>query len=64
MKEALEVLERHPLIGRPGPSGLRESVISHGKTGYIAAYRYHATDDQGLVLAVRHQREAGFDEEV
>jgi plasmid stabilization system protein ParE len=31
--EALEILERHPMIGRLAEDGLRELVISHGKTG-------------------------------
>ncbi|GAB3432731.1 type II toxin-antitoxin system RelE/ParE family toxin [Massilia solisilvae] len=58
--DAVGVLARHPLIGRPAESGLRELVISQGKTGYVALYSYEANDDAILILAIRHQREAGF----
>jgi addiction module RelE/StbE family toxin len=58
--EAISILARHPLIGRPAESNLRELVISQGRTGYIALYCYEQQQDAVLVLAVRHQREAGF----
>lgn len=58
--EAVTILERHPLIGRQVESGLRELIISQGRTGYVALYAYEAQYDAILVLAVRHQREAGF----
>lgn len=57
---AATVLEQHPLIGRPVESGLRELVISRGKSGYLALYRYDEDRDRALVLAIRHQREAGY----
>lgn len=60
IEEAITVLVRHPLIGRLAGHDLRELVISHGKTGYIALYSYQAEEDAILVLAVRHQREVGF----
>jgi len=55
--EALEVLRGHPLIGRPAEAGLRELLISRGRTGYVALYRYQVESDRVLVLAIRHQRE-------
>jgi plasmid stabilization system protein ParE len=55
--EAVEMLERHPLLGREVEHGLRELVISRGRTGYVALYRLREGDDTVLVLAVRHQRE-------
>ncbi len=58
--DAVAILERHPLMGRPAEAGLREPVISRGKSGYIALYRYDGGRDRALVLAVRHQREAGY----
>ena len=61
IKEAITILEHHPRIGRPVEHGLYELVISHGKSGYIALYRYLDTKDRVLVLTLRHQREAGFD---
>lgn len=58
--EAVAILERHPLIGRPVEDHFRELVISRGKTGYIALYSYEAEHDAVLILAIRHQRESGF----
>jgi addiction module RelE/StbE family toxin len=58
--EALQILERHPLIGRQTEEGLRELVISRGKSGYMALYEYFEADDVVMVLALRHQREAGY----
>ena len=61
--DALSILERHPLMGRPAEEDTRELVISQGRTGYVALYKYVAEDDVALVLALRHQREAGFSHE-
>ena len=58
--EALDILRRHPLIGRPVESGLRELVISRGASGYLALYSVEESDDAIMVLAIRHQREVGF----
>lgn len=58
--EGLEILVRHPLIGRPVEEGMRELVISRGKSGYVALYEYLEAEDVVLVLAIRHQRETGF----
>ncbi len=58
--DALAVLALHPKIGRPVAHGLRELVISRGKSGYLALYDYDELADMVLVLAVRHQREQGY----
>lgn len=58
--EAVTILKRHPLIGRPVDGNIRELVISRGKTGYIALYSYETEHDTVLILAIRHQRESGF----
>jgi plasmid stabilization system protein ParE len=58
--DALHILGDHPLVGRPLPQGLRELVISRGRTGYLALYRYDDTADVVLVLALRHQRESDY----
>ena len=58
--ESLLLLTRHPLIGRPLPTGERELVIGEGSRGYVALYLYDPMDDAVEVLAVRGQREAGF----
>jgi plasmid stabilization system protein ParE len=58
--DAISVLQRHPCIGRPAEHGMHELVVGHGKAGYVALYRYFEAADQVLVLALRHQREAGY----
>jgi addiction module RelE/StbE family toxin len=58
--EAVSILARHPLIGRQVEVGLRELVISQGMTGYVALYSYEVEYDTCLVLAIRHQRKAGW----
>ncbi len=58
--EAVMVLERHPYIGRLAEAELRELIISRGNSGYVALYSFEEVDDTILILAVRHQREAGY----
>ena len=58
--DALGVLARHPHMGRPMGSGLRELVISRGRTGYLALYSHDEQSDIALVLAIRHQRELDY----
>ena len=60
IRKAVSALEGSPLIGRPTATGLRDLVISRGKTGYVALYRYDAEEERVLIAAIRHQREAGF----
>ena len=60
IRSAVEVLTRHPLIGRRVEGQLRELVISRGRAGYIALYRFDAPFDLVRVLRVRHQSEAGY----
>ena len=57
---AVAILARHPFIARPVENGLREQVISQGTTGHVALYSVEAEYDAILVLAIRHQREAGW----
>lgn len=58
--EAVDTLSNHPLIGRIIASKLRELVISYGKTGYIALYRFLPAQDRVRILAIRHQRELDY----
>lgn len=58
--EAIRVLENHPLIGRSAEHGLRELVISRGKSGYVALYSHELEQDVVLILSIRHQRESGY----
>jgi plasmid stabilization system protein ParE len=61
LMEAIAHLSRHPLVGRIVEHGLRELVISRGRTGYVALYRFDAERDQVIVLVIKHQRELDID---
>jgi len=50
------------LIGRRVSGELREVVISRGRTGYVALYQHYPASDRVIVRAIRHQREAGFED--
>jgi plasmid stabilization system protein ParE len=57
----VKVLTLQPGMGRPIedlPVEFREWLIDFGDSGYVA--RYRLDNDVIVVLAVRHQREAGF----
>jgi len=54
-------VEPHALIGRPAEQGLRELLISRGKTGFVALYRYIERSEVVFVLAPRPQREDGYE---
>jgi plasmid stabilization system protein ParE len=57
----MAVVAEQPGIGRPLPDrdpAMRERVISFGESGYVVLYRVER--DAVVVLAVRHQREAGY----
>lgn len=58
--DAVSILQRHPLMGRPVDDGYRELIISRGRTGYVALYKYDESNDIVLILSVRHQRESGY----
>ena len=62
IEEAVDVLGTHPLIGRRVSGDLRELVISRGRTGYVALYEYQVAFERVIVRAIRHQREAGFED--
>lgn len=58
--DATAILANHPLVGRAIEGEMRELVISYGKSGYVALYRFLPHEDRVDILAIRHQREAGF----
>jgi plasmid stabilization system protein ParE len=60
IRTAIDVLEHHPLIGRIVSGGLRELVISFGRTGYLALYRFIPSRREVQILAIRHQRELDY----
>lgn len=54
-------LGEHPHIGRPIddlPEAYRDWLIDFGDRGYVV--RYRSDGDTLVVLAIRHQKEAGF----
>jgi len=60
--DALQVLTHQPGIGRPVEGGLRELIISRGRSGYLARYEFNNVRDLVLVARIRHQRESGYEE--
>lgn len=63
--KAVQVLRQQPMVGRPVedlPPEYREWVIDFGASGYVALYRYAGEGDAVTVLALRHQREAGYEQ--
>lgn len=61
IKEGVNVLALQPGIGRPvedmAPE-FREWLIDFGHSGYVTLYRYEG--DSVTILAVRHQKEVGY----
>ena len=58
---SVKLLGSHPHVGRMVddlPEDFREWVIDFGESGYVA--RYRVDGDIVTILAIRHQREAGF----
>jgi len=60
IRTAIEMLEHHPLIGRIVTADQRELVISFGRTGYLARYRFVPARHEVRILAIRHQRELDY----
>ena len=61
VRQGVRVLTYQSRIGRPVddmPDEFREWMIDFGDSGYIAPYRYDG--QTAVILAVRHQREAGY----
>ena len=60
IRSGVDLLGEHPLVGRRFRGNLRELVISYGKTGYIALYRYRPQRQRVEILAIKHQRELDY----
>jgi plasmid stabilization system protein ParE len=60
IQSAVDNLAAHPLVGRRLEGELRELIISYGHSGYIALYRFVISAHEVRILAIRHQREVGF----
>jgi plasmid stabilization system protein ParE len=61
IREGVKVLGHQPGVGRPiedMPEEFREWIIDFGDSGYLVRFRIGS--DAVTVLAVRHQKEAGY----
>ena len=58
--QGISILEYNPMIGRGAQAGIRELIIGRQSRAYVALYRYIPEIDTVLVLAIRSQREAGY----
>ena len=60
IRSAVDMLALHPYAGHRASGDLRELVISFGRTGYVALYRFIPASDEIRILAIRHQRELDY----
>ena len=61
IRDGMRVVANHPDVGRPVvniDSNFMEWPINFGASGYIALYRLQ--QDSALVVAVRYQKEVGY----
>ena len=61
IRETVAIIAAHPAVGRPIDEmepEFREWLIDCGDIGYVALFHYDG--HTAVVLAVRHQREAGY----
>ena len=61
ISEGMQTVAAYPGSGRPADkmnAAFREWLIPFGDSGYVVLYRFDG--DLAVVLAVRHQREAGY----
>jgi plasmid stabilization system protein ParE len=61
IRQSVKVLSLRPGMGRPVEgmdNDFREWIIDFGDSGYVARYRTAA--EKVIILAIRHQKEAGF----
>jgi len=61
IREGMQILHDQPGAGRPVADmepEFREWFIAFGDSGYVSLYRFDG--ETAVILAVRHQREAGY----
>jgi len=61
IRKSVKILADQPEIGRPVEEmepEYREWLVDFGDSGYIALYHYDGR--MAVILAVRHQKEAGY----
>ncbi len=62
IRNGVGILASHPRLGRMTddlPEPFREWLIDFGDSGYVVRYRIHG--DVLTILAIRHQKEVGYD---
>ena len=62
IEKQLSSLEKEPQTGRPlnEHPEIRELIIPFGESGYVALYHFDNKENAVLILAFRHQKEAGY----
>ena len=61
IREGVETLAAHPQVGRVAEEmdeAFRDWPVNFGDSGYIVRYRFDG--NEVTILAVRHQKEAGY----
>ena len=61
IRDGVKIIAHRPALGRPAEGmepEYREWLIDFGDSGYVALYRFDG--QTAIILAVRHQREAGY----
>jgi plasmid stabilization system protein ParE len=61
IRQGVKILGAHPRLGRVVdglPEEFREWLIDFGDSGYVA--RYRIDEDAVAILAIWHQKEAGY----
>ncbi|HHW4679518.1 MAG TPA: type II toxin-antitoxin system RelE/ParE family toxin [Xylella sp.] len=61
IRTGVKLLAHQPHVGRPADEmalEFREWLIDFGDSGYVALYRFDG--ETATILAVRHQKEAGY----
>lgn len=61
IRRSVDILTQQPQVGRPAeemPPQYREWPIEFGNSGYVALYHFDGAT--AVILAVRHQYEAGY----
>lgn len=61
IRQGVQILGAHPRLGRMVddlPEEFREWLIDFGDSGYVVRYRINGS--AAIILAIRHQKEAGY----
>lgn len=61
IRDDVRIIAKQPNIGRPVEDmdlEFREWIVQFGDSGYLVLYR--VDDDLAIILAIRHQKEAGY----